>query len=255
MTLSEDFNFVDQGGEFGSETPAYPVVFGISFTPKIIGILVGVLGIAGAAYMLMNMVMPAWETYQQQQAQSNDLQGQIEQKKASIKEIDKVKEELAQAKQQTIQVLSLFANEKTLDTLLLDLNRLVESGNSQIPANAVRAKLQKFVPASQQAEPINDGSLGAIVDGKLKRSSINVEVVGTFEQTQSIIRNIERLQPLLIVKDYQATLAPEQAKDSSGKEVRRIGPAPITTSFQLQALMPLNSEEVAAAAEAAKPKQ
>ncbi|WP_414564065.1 MULTISPECIES: GspMb/PilO family protein [unclassified Anabaena] len=254
MTLSEDFNFTE-GGEFGAEAPAYPVVFGISFTPKIIGILVGVLGIAGSAYMLMNMVMPAWETYQQQQEKSNDLQGQIEQKKASIQQIDKVKDELAQAKQQRIQVLSLFSDEKTLDTLLLDLNRLVESNNAQVTANAVRAKLQKFVPSAQQAETINDGSLGAIVDGKLKRSSVNVEVVGTFEQTQSIIRNIERLQPLLIVKDYQARLAPEVATDPSGEEVRRVGPAPITTSFQLEALMPLNSEEVAAAAEAETAKQ
>jgi type IV pilus assembly protein PilO len=249
MTLSEDFNFAE-GGEFGAEAPAYPVVFGISFTPKIIGILVGVVGIAGAAYMLMNMVMPAWETYQQQQEKRNDLQGQVDQKKASITQIDKVKDELAQAKQQRIQVLSLFADEKTLDTLLLDLNRLVESGNAQVPANAVRAKLQKFVPASQQAETVTDGSLGSVVNGKLKRSSVNVEIVGTFEQTQSIIRNIERLQPLLIVKDYQARLVPEPATDPSGEEIRRVGPAPITTSFQLEALMPLNAEEVAAAAEA-----
>lgn len=254
MTLSEDFNFAE-GGEFGSEAPAYPVVFGISFTPKIIGILVGVLGIAGAGYMLMNMVMPAWETYQQQQEKRTDLQGQVEQKKASITQIDKVKDELAQAKQQRIQVLSLFADEKTLDTLLLDLNRLVESGNAQVPANAVRAKLQKFVPASQQAETVADGSLGAIVNGKLKRSSVNVEIVGTFEQTQSIIRNIERLQPLLIVKDYQARLAPEPSTNSSsGEEVRRVGPAAITTSFQLQALMPMKAEEIAAATEAKKEK-
>ncbi|AFY50075.1 hypothetical protein Nos7524_4316 [Nostoc sp. PCC 7524] len=249
MTLSEDLNFAEHAGDFDSGAPTYPVVFGISFTPKIIGLAVGVLGIAGAMYMLLNMVMPAWESYQQKQAQNNDLQGQIQQKQAAVKQIGKVKEELAQAKQQKQQVLALFSDEKTLDTLLLDLNRLVESGSSPTPLNinAVRAKLQKFVPATQKPEVVSDGSLGTAVNGRLKRSSVNVEIIGTYEQTQSILRNIERLQPLLIVKDYQSTLANIQATNASGKPVRRIGPAPITTSFQLQALMPLNPEEIATA--------
>jgi type IV pilus assembly protein PilO len=253
MTLSEDLNFAEHAGNVDSE-PSYPVVFGITFTPKIIGILVGVVGLAGAMYMLLNMVMPAWESYQQKQGQSNELQGQIQQKEATVKQIGKVKEELAQAKQQKKQVLALFSDEKTLDTLLLDLNRLVESGSSPTPLNAVRAKLQKFVPATDKPEIVTDSSLGAAVNGKLKRSSINVEIIGTYEQTQSIIRNIERLQPLLIVKDYQSALANIQATDTSGKPLRRVGAAPITTSFQLQALMPLNSEDAAAAAKAATKK-
>ncbi|MEH1893446.1 MAG: pilus assembly protein PilO [Nostoc sp.] len=251
MTLSDDLNFAEHGGEFDSATPAYPVVFGIAFTPKIIGILVGVIGLAGAAYILLNLLMPAWETYQQQQAKSSELQAQVAQKKANIKQIDQVKNELAQAKQQKVQVLSLFANEKTSDTLLLDMNRLVESGNTPTSINAVRAKLNKFVPVSQKPEPIIDGSLGLQVDGKLQRSSINVEITGTYEQTQSIIRNIERLQPLLIIKDYQATLAPVESRSPLDKTPVQVGPAAINTSFQLQILMPLSPEEIAAAAAAA----
>ncbi|MBE9005937.1 pilus assembly protein PilO [Fortiea sp. LEGE XX443] len=247
MTLSEDFNFADQGGEFDSETSPYPVVFGITFTPQIIGLIAGVVGLAGALFIVLNLVMPAWENYQQQQAKSGELQGQIDQKKAAIKQIDQVKQDLAQAKQQKIQVLGLFANEKTLDTLLLDMNRLVESGNAQVPANAVKAKLQKFAPATDKAEPVIDGSLGVGVNGKLKRTSINVEIVGTYEQTQSILRNIERLQPLLIVKDYQSALAPVIANTQAGKVIRQVGPPGITTAFQIQALMPLTPEEAAAA--------
>ncbi|MBD0387879.1 MAG: pilus assembly protein PilO [Nostoc sp. C3-bin3] len=254
MTLSDDLNFGEHGGEFDSETPAYPMVFGIAFTPKIIGILVGVIGLAGAGYIFLNLLMPAWESYQQQQAKSSELQGQIEQKKASIKQIDQVKDELAQAKQQKVQVLGLFADEKTLDTLLLDMNRLVESGNTPTSLNVVRAKLKKFVPVSQKPEPIIDGSLGVQVDGKLQRSIINAEITGTYEQTQSIMRNIERLQPLLIVRDYQATLAPVESRDPLDKTPVQVGPAAINTSFQLQVLMPLSPEEIAAAAAAAAAK-
>ncbi|MEH1792797.1 pilus assembly protein PilO [Nostoc sp.] len=255
MTLSDDLNFAEHGGEFNSETPAHPVVFGIAFTPKIIGILMGVIGLAGAGYILLNLLMPALESYQQQQAKSSELQGQIEQKKANIKQIDKIKQELAQAKQQKVQVLALFANEKSLDTLLLDLNRLIESGNTPTSVNAVRAKLKRFVPVSQKPEPIIDGTLGLQVDGKLERSSINAEITGTYEQTQSIIRNIERLQPLLIVKDYQATLAPVESRSPLDKTPVQVGPAAINTSFQLQVLMPLSAEEIAAAAAKAAPKK
>ncbi|MBD2496086.1 GspMb/PilO family protein [Nostoc sp. FACHB-280] len=255
MTLSEDLNFADQGEEFDSGASPYPVLFGIAFTPQIIGGIAGVVGLAGALFIVLNFVMPAWDTYQQQQAKSGELQGQIDQKKATLKQIDQVKKDLADAKQQQIQVLGLFANEKTLDTLLLDLNRLIESGNAQVPPNAVKAKLQKFAPATTKAEPIIDGSLGVAVNNKLKRISINVEFVGTYEQTQSILRNIERLQPLLIVRDYQSVLAPVQATSQTGKAIRQVGPPPLTTSFQLQALMPLTPEDLAALAPKEPPKK
>lgn len=250
MTLSDDLNFAEHGGEFDQATPASPVLFGIAFTPKIIGILVGVIGLAGAGYMFINLLMPAWESYQQQQAKSSELQGQIDQKKANIKQINQVKDELAQAKQQKVQVLGLFANEKSLDTLLLDMNRLVESGNTSTSVNAVRAKLKKFVPVSSKPEPIIDGTLGVLVDGKLQRSTINAEITGSYEQTQSIIRNIERLQPLLILKEYQSTVAPLELKSALDKTPMQVGPTVINTSFQLQVLMPLSPEEIAAAAAA-----
>jgi type IV pilus assembly protein PilO len=253
MTLSEDFNF--EGGEFeeaGAES-SYPVVFGITFTPRVSGILLGLLGIAGSAYMVMNMVMPAWETFQQQQKKEGDLKTDIQRKEASINQIGQVKKDLAQAKIQKAQVLGLFSNEKTLDTLLLDLNRLVESGNDLLPANAVKAKMKKFTPDVQRSEIVADGSLGTAVNGKLKRVKVNVEISGTYKQTQAILRNIERLQPLLLVKEYQSTIQPEEVVEIAGKKFRRTGDAPITTLFQLQALMPLSPEEVASAAKAATP--
>jgi type IV pilus assembly protein PilO len=243
MTVSEDFNFVEQGGDF--EESGFPVVFGITFTPKITGIVVGVLGIAGAAYMLLNLVMPAWEKFQQQQNKVSEVQGQIDQKKASIQQIDKVKGELAAAKQQKIQVLGLFSDAKTLDTLLLDLNRVVESGNSQAGTRLVRSQLKNFTPVNQKPEIIKDTSYGPLVTGKLKQSTITMDIEGTFEQTQSILRNIERLQPLLIVKNYRST-----GSNTVTEEMEKLGlipPPTLNTSFQLQVLMPLSPEEFAAA--------
>jgi type IV pilus assembly protein PilO len=253
MTVSDDLNFGEQaGGDEGA--PPYPVVFGIAFTPPIIGIVVASLGLLGAIYMLLNMVGPAWEAYQQQVEKRTSLENDITEKTRQSKQIEKVQEELAKSKQQQTQVLSLFANEKNLDTLLLDTNRLVESGNPSTAINSVRAQLKKFIPNGERPEIITDSSFGELVNNKLKRSSVNVEVVGTFEQTQSIIRNIERLQPLLIVKNFETRLDTtqlNQQRDSSGRPTRLLtGPLPIITSFQLQALMPLTAEE--SKAEAAK---
>ena len=133
--------------------------------------------------------------------------------------------------------------------MLIDLNRLVEAGIAQLSRNAVKAKLEKFAPDSEGIQPVVDGSLGAEVDGKLKRSSTEIVISGTYEQTQSILRNIERLQPLLLVKDYESTLISETIEE--GKPAR-VGPTPITTSFKLEALVPMNPEEVAAAQEEAE---
>jgi type IV pilus assembly protein PilO len=253
MTLSsDDLNFAEQAsGLEKSSSPGFPVIFGIAFTPQIIGGLAGGIGLLAAGSLILNVIMPAWDNYQQLVTKSNELQLQVTQKRSQAKQLDKAEAELATAKQQQTQVLALFANEQSLDTLLIDTNRLVESTNARVPRNAVRAKLKKFVPITEAPEIITDGSFGPEVDNKLKRSIVDVELEGTFEQTQSIMRNIERLQPLLIIKDYTSQLVPPETSSANDKDkVVLIGPGAITTSFKLHALMPLSPEE--AKAEAAK---
>ena len=246
MTFSDEMNF--EGSEFEEESSsAYPVVFGITFTPKISGILIGVLGLAGAGYMFLNIVKPAWDSFVEKQGTKAQLETEIQGKQARLKSIDELNDKLAKAKTQQSEVWAVFANEKTLDTLLIDLNRLVEAGNAQLGRNAVKAKLEKFAPSSEGTQPVTDGSLGPEVDGKLKRSSTQITISGTYEQTQSILRNIERLQPLLIVKDYQSDLVRENFQED---EPRRTGPTPINTTFKLEALVPMNPQEVAAEKEA-----
>jgi len=249
MTFNEDFISFEDGKE-GEVAPTYPTAFGVTLTPAVSGVLIAVLGLVGSGYLILNLVMPTWQRNQELTATQNEKQALVQQKQATLRQIDEVQTELAQAKQQKLDLLALFANEKTLDTLLLDLNRLVESSNANL--GGASAKLKRFVPATGSAEVIADGSLGAEVNGKLKRQVVNVEFDGTFEQTQSILRNIERLQPLLIVRDYQSLLA----QTSSSPENRPVrGPATITTSFQLQALIPVSPEEAAKAAQAAANQQ
>jgi type IV pilus assembly protein PilO len=87
MTLSDDLNFGEQGG-FDEATPASPVLFGIAFTPKIIGIIVGVIGLAGAGYILLNLLMPALESYQ---PKALNCKGKLSKKKPVSKKLAKLK--------------------------------------------------------------------------------------------------------------------------------------------------------------------
>jgi type IV pilus assembly protein PilO len=257
MTLSDDLSFSQHATNFDDAPSSYPVVFGITFTPRIIGALVGGLGVLAAGYMILTMVLPAWGSFKEENRKSEELQTQVEQKRLQAKQIGNVQAELAQAKQQQIQVLGLFANEKSLETLLMDTNRLVEASNAQGTGNPVRAKLKKFVPSADEAQIVTDSSLGEKVNNKLKRTMIKVQIEGTFEQTQSIMRNIERLQPLLLVKNYDSKLVPPEVETINGKQqIVRTGPAKLDTAFDLEALMPLTPEEAAeATAKAAPPKK
>jgi len=239
MTFSDDLNFPNQGTEIQNSGP---VVFGVTLTPTIIGGIVGFLGVASAGYMLFNIAMPAWDNYQQLQTKRDQLQTEVEQKKAQSQQIGKVEADLTEAKQQQKQVLALFADEKSLDTLLIDTSRLIDSSNGKAFGNAIRAKLKKFIPTSEKPVLIEDGSFGVEVNSKLKRSMITLDIEGDFEQTQSIMRNIERLQPLLLVKNYDSKLSAPEMSDDKDNPVP-IGVGKLTTTFVLEALMPLTSEE------------
>lgn len=246
MTLSEEFVSYE---EEAVPAPSYPSAFGVTFTPPILGILFAVLGLVGGIYLLTNLVMPALQRHQELIDNQNQKQALVAQKTANLQQKEKAEAELAQAKQQNKEVLTLFANEQTLDTLLLDLNRLVQSTNT---GRNTSAKLTKFVPANQSAELITDSSLGSEVNGKLKQRTVDVTFEGTFEQTQSILRNIERLQPLLIVKNYQSTMA---AVPTDPKDKPVGGPPTISTSFKLQALIPASPQEAAQAAQSQQQKK
>lgn len=250
MTFSDDFITVGEGQELQGSADNSPSLFGIKLTPQVSGILIAVALLALAAYLANSYVTPLWQKYGELTADRDLKQSQVSQKQANIKQGEELKKDLDTAKKDQTEILSLFANEKTLDTLLLDINRLVDSGNST--TGGAVAKLQKFEPVNQSAEIINDGSFGSEVNGKLKRRIINISLAGNYEQTQSIFRNMERLQPLLIVNEYTSTLQQDPVDPTTG----RLPPASINTAFKLQALIPATPEEAAAeAAAAAAPKK
>ncbi|OUC14597.1 MAG: hypothetical protein B0A82_11330 [Alkalinema sp. CACIAM 70d] len=303
MTASGDF--IPQDPEFDSG-PNYPSAFGITFTPMVIGVLLGIGGIVGAILLWLNLVQPAWDQYNQLKEQVAQKQEQLKELQTIEKKLKDSKVRLAQVEQQRQQVLALFASEKNLDTILFDLSQLIEKNNRGV-VNEKRAKLancpvwvkeqytsiasaqkfedqfgplvaeaklrkfQPFVDPAQASNPaaktavpgvVNDGSLGEALNNKLKRSTISVEFEGNFNQTQNIFRTIERLQPLLIIRELNVKrgrggqeprvnrlyeVNPGDGTIKSADQIRFLTNCQpdslVTTSFKMDALIPLTPDE------------
>jgi type IV pilus assembly protein PilO len=206
-------------------------------SPMLLGGLLTVVGIGGAAYLGYANILPQYQANQEMQTKLANVQQQIQERRDMAKKIVVAEAEFKKATEQKESVLALFANEQKLDTLLLDLNKLISTRQGE---------LQKFAPDQAMTGVVSDGFLGSALNGKLRRKSTDIEIEGGFEQMQSILRTVERMDQLLVLRDFKADLqAPPVNRDGSN-----LGSAipTIKTKFKLQAIIPLTKEEQAAAA-------
>jgi len=228
--------------------PVYPSVFGITFSPTVIGLCIAAVGVGISGYIFTSYLQPQLAKNQELEIKLAQTQDQIQQRKDNSKKIAAAEQSLDRANVQKQIVTGLFANDKKLDTLLLDLNQIV---------NIRQGELQKFTPdlpvagsGSSGAAVVSDGSLGTALNNKIKRKGVSIEVKGNFDQVQSILRTIERLDQLLLVKDFKAEVDKTDLKmlvDAQGELIPQ-PEASIKTSFKIQALIPLTPAEQAAAA-------
>jgi type IV pilus assembly protein PilO len=241
MTLGGDYMPMD-GRE--AEAPAYPKVFGLTITPLVGALLLTLLGAIGAWLLWTNLVSGTLDRNRELKADIAAKENQLVNQADTQKQIAEAKTKLQSAQQLQADVRSLFASEDSLNTLLLDVNERVQSVNAGITDPAKRATLSRFDLNTEESGVINDSSLGTEVNNKLERRVYDVEIKGTYPQTESIIRNIERLQPLLVVSGFNSKLEQSTQKivlDNQG----RLAPAQqpdtrITTAFKLQALVPVD---------------
>ena len=239
MTFTEEFE--DRELE---EFDEYHIAFGITFTPRNSGIAAAVLGLLGSFYLLFNWVMPAYNTLQQLQNDAAGKQQQVDQQKSGLgaAEFPKIESQLQQEKAIKQQILSLFAKEKDLSTILLDISNIFKSRN---------VKLISFQPQGLEPVVVSDGSLGSAVNNKLKRQTLNVKIEGNYANTQEVIRDLERLQPLILLNSLNTQVDKEGSTVkvvSTGNNKATIdtqGDKPVTTTFILDVIIPLSAEELA----------
>lgn len=244
----EDGDYLDE--------PMNPVVFGVEFTPTIIGVLLALVGIGGAVYLFVKMVQPVSVQNNTLRTEIATKEGDLVSQAAQLENVAKLEAELEVAMQRRRNIYGLFANEETMDTLLLDINQRIDSTNAALagvknqvrsrglPPLLLEAQLQSFVPGEKVV--IEDSSLGADINGKLRREVYSIKFSGDYAQTQTILRNLERLEPLLMVRDFSINAGQEVAETVIGPtgEVIIVPKARLDTSFEIDALMPTADADV-----------
>lgn len=245
MTFTEDYTTTTILDSEFDENANYPTAFGITFTPRVTGISLGLLGIVGAFYILFSFFLPAWDEYQKLVTDETAKQQEVDTQKTSQLEsrLAQAELKLKQTEDSKVQVLELFANSSDLQTLLLDLSKLFQSR---------KVSLLTFAPQGDPV-PIGDDSLGPTVKNKLKRQTFLVTFKGSFGNTHNLIRDLERLQPLIVMKELKTDLAKPAfpitvIKKDKQVQVKAESNDILNTSMTLEVLLPLTPEEIAALA-------
>ncbi|MEM1308777.1 MAG: hypothetical protein AAF892_03660 [Cyanobacteria bacterium P01_D01_bin.71] len=272
MTFTDDFVPVDDAEEL--EGPSYPTAFGIELTPKVQGIALAVLGVGGAIFLFTRLVSPVQSNLTEIRQRVEEKETTLANQEASLRQIEEVQAELDRVLTQREGIYSLLGDSTSFDTLLLDTNQQIEKSNATI-AGAIAGNLgaaqsaqltalglsQQQIdrifqevaedPAVQRAlftselftfnpvglpAPIGE-EYGPELSGKLERQIVNVSFSGLFNQTQSVLFNLERLEPLLIIRDFSQTFSDIDGIDE--EEANRLGIRPLDTNFTMEVLVPL----------------
>jgi len=235
MTSTGEFKTV-QGTETEEKSNSSQI-FGITMTPLIGGVLLGLLGLGVFWYIWTNMLNPVIESKKTLEGDKETKAGQLQQLQSG--EVDKklaeVQAELEKEKQLEPQVLAMFSDEQTLDTILLDLYSFIQANQVQ---------LVSFQPDPAGTVVIADGSLGTLVNNRLKKKTNTLTIIGTFEQTKAVIQDIERLQPLLLIRDFdtQVTQSPKYIYKQG--QISTEGEILLTSTFKIDAILPENPANI-----------
>ncbi|NCJ05831.1 pilus assembly protein PilO [Synechococcales cyanobacterium C] len=227
-------------GEFANDdsfydAPEYPTLFGISFTPTVIGVLAAVAGLGLAAYLATQLVAPKYTEYQALQANIAQKEMDLAQREETARRLNEVVANLNEARAENTDVRTLFSTQQALDTLLLDLNRLIVATGGQ---------LLRFTPDYGMSGVVTDSSVGAPLNNRIQRQVTDVSFQGTYGQTLAVMQAIDRLQTVLVVRNLSLEIQTAGA-DEPANVVR--------STFKLYAYVPLSAEEAAEiAAEAAE---
>lgn len=272
MTATGDFLPPDEGQDLeGLEGSSYPVAFGVEFTPKIQAIAIALLGIAGAFAIFQFLVRPVREQITTLEAEVTEKAALVQRQEASLQDVAALEAELDEVVNQRVEIFSLLGDARSLETLLLDINQQIENSNAAI-ADVIRADFETLVGrdlaaiglSTDQIERIrerfaddpglqqriyasalfgfnpgpltNYGVAPPELQGKINSYTVDVGMRALFPQTISILRNLERLEPLIIVRDLRQTQAPPT--DGTSEEDLEGITRPLSTNFTLEVLVP-----------------
>lgn len=231
MTFVDDL-MDDQEQE---EQSPYPEAFGVQFTPPVQGGVYAFLGIVGAAALAWYVVVPQWQELQTLRTTLNERQTQRDQLQASQARITELQGQLQQAQVDQAQVLSLFAPEDAFNTFLYTLSQRFDN----------RGRLLQYTPPEDVPQVVQDSTWGTEVNGLIKRQTLSLQMEASFEQTMTILRDIERMQTLAALKNIRSEVTTQQQRILTNQgSVNTEGEPLLTTSFDMELLFPVSAEEL-----------
>ncbi|HEY9889141.1 MAG TPA: hypothetical protein V6D02_12120, partial [Candidatus Obscuribacterales bacterium] len=156
-----------------------------------------------------------------------DTNQQIERSNASIAEA--IAGNLSAAQSATLTSIGLSQQQ---------VDRLIQTfaENPIAQRQAFTSELFAFNPVGLSS-PVAD-QYGPELNGKLESQIVEVSFRGLFNQTQNVLYNLERLEPLLIIRDFDQSLA-DAPEGIDEEEFNRLGIRPLQTSFTMEVLVPL----------------
>lgn len=179
--------------EFVADQQAPEATGPLGLSPVIIGAIIGVLGAAGAGFIVWSLILPTLEQMGTIETEIQDLEGQIQQQQAKLNGLAEAQAQLEEVEFRRQELMAFFPSGEVLDISLLDLERLVRNQN---------LTLKKFAPEGD-IEEVTDSSLGAAVNGRFKRQKYVMTVEGDFSKTQAFFRDLEKYEPIIQVSNYK----------------------------------------------------
>lgn len=253
MTAANEFMIAEEEQEESS-----PIILGVPLTPRNIGIAIGVAGAILAGVGMFKLVMPAIAEGSSLNEQITAKQQEIEQQDERLKKVDEARQQLVEAKNRRAAVTALFADEASLDTLMFDIDEQLNQVNANVTDEEQKARITKFepvqLPDGSDTEVVTDGSLGTAVNGQLRRRKYQIEFEGSFAQARQFLVILERMQPMLVVRNLQTQLLDSNPVVEGEYKEGQFVPASeqpqrrLKMSFDLSALMPLSQEQIEVAA-------
>lgn len=257
MTVSEQFMAMEAARAEEAPPPGSYKIGSFVLTPQIQGILIAVLGLGLAGFAAFKMLLPAMEEQTNLKTQIAAKEAEITSQRSKISQMDEARANLVTAQQQKENVLALFAQGATLETLLLDINQIVRQSGGNLESfkpvldNGPNDWIFKEGTAQggAAATPPGDAApsgpsltLSQAVQGQ----TMELEMAGSYQQTLDTLRRLERLQQMVVFGEFTSELGQDSQMifvDPDGK-ITAQAQANLETNFNLIAVMPLPPEQL-----------
>ncbi|MFN3926949.1 MAG: hypothetical protein ACK4QL_06425 [Pseudanabaenaceae cyanobacterium] len=227
-------------------------LFGMTLTGKALGIIIGIAGLGLAGYVYINFTAPEQDKIPRLERQIAETQSAIDAQAGLVSRIAAKQEEKRQIESKGKFVLSLLPNQDSIDTLLIDLHKVIPRETRFTLANGVvltiDSSLRGFTPALGSSTDLYD------------TYTFNINFDSTFPAAIETIQNLEKLQSFLVIRDVKLTKGAitdaelrfpegfEVSPEDKFKIIQNLPPK-VSVSFKLEAYVPKTGDAPAAPAQ------